>query len=101
MKKYIVILSLFLLAPIVFGQGQFGQRNTTVTTYTSAGSPFNTNNNDRVVIFIFRSSYTGNVGNSAFTSSDVPLRIEAPSGDTLRAIPFTCTAGTVVVVEVR
>lgn len=51
------------------------------------------------VTFIFRASYTGNIGGVAFTSADVPLTVRADNGNVLRQIPYTVTAGSLVVIS--
>ena len=46
--------------------------------------------------------YSGTVGNSSFISATAVVQIlAAQSGDTLNAIPYTVTGGTLVIVEVR
>jgi hypothetical protein len=100
MKIFFLVITLFVAAIAPLRADQFTQRNTTLETRTT-GQNGSTHDGCRTVIFIFHASFTGTVGGQAFTSSDVPLRLEAQSQDTLRAIPFTVTAGSVVVVEIR
>ncbi len=65
------------------------------------GANGSTINNCQSVTFIFRSSYTGNIGGVAFTATDVPLTIRAEHGSVLRAIPYTVTAGSLAIIEVH
>lgn len=105
----LLIGAMLLLAPIanvlLMGEAQAqtsGQGQMAVDVeLRGAGSNGNTINNCTEVTFIFRSSYTGNIGGVAFTSTDVPLKIKADNGSTLRQIPFTVTAGTLVIIEVH
>ncbi len=53
-----------------------------------------------VVIFYFGGSVAATIGGSSFASTDVPLRIEAPSGSVLDSIPFNVSAGTLRVIQV-
>lgn len=102
MKRTILILAI-CLAFLVNAPAQTstqGQRVTQVEL-KSTGQNGSTLNTASQVTFIFRASYTGNVGGIAFTSADVPLTIRAENGSTLRAVPFTVTAGTLVVVQVH
>lgn len=58
-----------------------------------------TGNNRNAVIFYFGGSVAATIGGSSFTSSDTPLRIEAPVGSILAPIPFNVTAGNLRVIE--
>lgn len=58
-----------------------------------------TGNNRNAVIFYFGGSVACTIGGSAFTSSDTPLRIEAPDGSVLAQIPFNVTSGNLRIVE--
>lgn len=98
MKRILLLFVCLIFIGQVYADS-FGQRNATAATFTTVGSPFRTSDNCRSVTFIFRASYTGQVAGAAFTSTDVPLTITAQSQDTLRSIPFTVTAGTLIVVE--
>lgn len=77
-----------------------GQRVTDVEL-KATGQNGSTINNCTQVTFIFRASYTGNIGGIAFTSADVPLTVRAENGSVLRQIPYTVTAGTLVLVQVH
>lgn len=109
MKKNIPLFTILLcfLACAWFGlrdvtaqSGTQGQLATDVEL-KSTGQNGSTINNCTQVTFIFRASYTGNIGGIAFTSTDVPLTIRADAGSVLRAIPYTVTAGTLAIAQVH
>lgn len=102
MKIPLLILTILCLS---LGQLQaqtstLGQRVTDVEL-KSTGQNGSTIANCTQVTFIFRASYTGNIGGVAFTSADVPLTIQALNGNVLRPVPYTVTAGTLAIVQVH
>lgn len=97
MKKTILtsILALLLCAPC------YAKTDTvdTLVASTSGSVPART----KQVTFIFSATFTGTIAGSAFAGwagADVPLTITAPDGDTLDAIPYTVTTGTLKIVRV-
>lgn len=101
-KIVALLIGLALLLTVATrAHGQSGTQGQLVTDVElkSATTSGTTINNCRSVTFIFRSSFTGTVGGIAFTASDVPLTVRADNGNVLRAIPYSVTAGTLVIAQ--
>lgn len=101
MKKLLLIAGIGLSLVTAHAQTSSQGQLATDVELKSATTTGNTINNCQSVTFIFRSSFTGTVGGVAFTATDVPLTIRAEHGSVLRAIPYTVTAGSLVLVEVH
>jgi hypothetical protein len=76
------------------------EQSVTLTLVTATASASTTAGDTRVT-FIFGTSFTGTVGGVAFVAADAPITVEATDVNFLRAIPYTCTAGTLRIIEVR
>ena len=95
MKKLLVLV--LCLFPFLAFADQ-GQEQLIVTHATSGTT---TVNQARSVTFIFRASFTGTINGMAFTSSDIPLRLEAQSGDTIGPITCVVSAGSLDIIALK
>lgn len=75
------------------------QRTPSITTATASGSvPAGA----RKLTFIFSNDFAGSVLGSTFSgTNDASVTIDAPAGDTLAAVAYTITAGSLRIVEVQ
>jgi hypothetical protein len=102
MKRFALVSVLTLLSFSMVRADTTGQEQVSIKTCTSSSNSSGTLSGDRSVTFIFHASFAGTIaGNNQFTSADVPLKINAESGDTLGPITYTVTAGTLLIVEAK
>lgn len=75
------------------------ERTPTITTASSSGT---VSAGARKLTFIFSADFSGTVLGAAFEgATDTAITIDAPSGDTLAAVAYTRSAGSVRIVKVQ
>lgn len=78
--------------------GASTQRTPTITTVTGSGTVAA---GSRKLTFVFSSDFAGSVLGATFSGpTDNSVTIDAPSGDTLGAVIYTVTAGSVRIIQI-
>jgi len=95
--KLLIALAITLLACPLYAK-DLGVDITSATTDGTVAA------RARQVTFIFRSTFVGTISGVAFSGgsgNDAGLTIKAPAGDTMLSIPYTISAGTLIIVRLQ
>ncbi len=96
MKKCIFFLLFFVLFSL---SGLYGQRTPEGTTVTTSGT---VTQGCRKLTFIFSTNFTGTVLGVTYSgANDASISYDAPTGDIIKAVPYTVTAGNIRIIDIR